>query len=102
MDVPQVFPACNPSCISQSSVPSSPALFALGIPFQDPGMHLHLDVLLPVILADNTEAEIGAEPFEAIVGSVGREEVQKGERKGGKKIEVEWRRSKKGKVKRKK
>lgn len=51
-------------------------------------MHLHLDVLLPVILADNTEAEIGAEPFEAIVGSVGREEVQKGERKGGKKIEV--------------
>lgn len=26
-------------------------------------MHLHLDVLLPVILADNREAEIGAEPL---------------------------------------
>lgn len=61
-------------------------------------MHLHLDVLLPVILADNIEAEIGAEPLR----SFGREEVQKGERKGGKKIEVDWRRSEKGKVKRKK
>lgn len=46
-------------------------------------MHLHLDVLLPVILAQRGRA------IEAIVGSVGREEVQKGERKGGKKIEVE-------------
>lgn len=26
-------------------------------------MHLHSDVLLPVILADNTEVEIGAEPL---------------------------------------
>lgn len=32
------------------------------------------------------------------MGSVGREEMQKGERKGGKKIEVEGRRSEKGKV----
>lgn len=63
MDLSQVFPACNPSCISQSPAPSSPALFALCIPFQDTGMHLHSDVLLPVILADNIEADIGAEPL---------------------------------------
>lgn len=81
MDVPQVFPACNPSCISQSSAPSSPALFALGIPFQDSGMHLHSDVLLPVILADNTEVEIGAEPlkqkWDLLEGRKCRKEIEK-------------------------
>lgn len=102
MDLSQVFPACNPSCISQSSAPSSPALFALHIPFQDPGMHLHLDVLLPVILADNREAEIGAEPLKQQWDLLEGRKCRKEREKEAKKIEVEWRRREKGKVKRKK
>ena len=60
-------------------------------------MHLHLDVLLSVILADNIEGRDWSGAIGAIVGSVGREEVQKGERKGSRKIEAEGR-SEKGKV----